>query len=105
MNGLYVIQNLGFVFLGIFFLVALVYFISRKTGPARAGREKRRIYACGEDESPEDLNVVESGFFAAIGKVLGIQKLRNFHSGDLSSYLTWIFIGLMILIMIMVMMW
>jgi len=105
MMGIYVIQNIAAVFLAVLALVTLVYYLSRRAGPVKAGKEKTRIYACGEDESPESMNVYESGFFRNMGRILGIDKLRNIHDGDLTSYLTWIFIGMVILILVMVMMW
>ena len=93
------------MFLLVLALVSLVYYLSRRSGPVKVGREKTRIYACGEDELPENMNVNEAGFFRLMGRILGFEKIKNIHSGDLSSYLTWIFIGMLILILVMVMMW
>ena len=104
MIGIYDIQTIALVFLGVLALVSLVYHLSRRAGPVKAGREKNRMYIGGEDEEPEDVNVT-GGVFRTFGKILGIYKLREAHSGDLSRYLTWILIGMLLIILIMVMMW
>ena len=105
MIGIYAIQTLAIAFLTVFALVSVVYYLFRRAGPVRVGKEKRKIYACGEDEAPENLNVNIAGFFNNLGSILGVNKLREAHSGDLSRYLTWIFIGMLLLIIVMVLQW
>jgi hypothetical protein len=103
MNGIYLVQDIGMAFLAILGIVALVYYMSRRAGPTRTGKQK--IYACGEDESPENMNVSLSGFFEQAGSVLGINHIRDAHNGDLSNYLGWILIGMLALILVMVIYW
>jgi hypothetical protein len=105
MIGVYEIQNIAILFLSVLSLTVIIYMVSRKAGPVKAGSEKRKIYACGEDRTPESMNVFESGFFRNIGKIIGIQRLRDAHSGDLSSYMTWIFVGLVLIILTLVVFW
>jgi hypothetical protein len=105
MMGIYAVQNIGILFVAVLALVGAVYYVSRRAGPVKIGKEKERIFACGEDETPENLNVLESGFFTSLGKTLGISRLRSAHDGDLSNYITWIFIGMLVLIMVLVMAW
>ncbi len=105
MIGIYEVQNIAVLFFAVLGIVYIVYYISKKAGPVKAGKEKTKIYACGEDASPENLNVFESGFFRSAGKILGIEHIKDAHNGDLSRYLTWIFIGMTVLIIVMVMLW
>ncbi|HDI02774.1 MAG TPA: hypothetical protein ENF95_01420 [Candidatus Aenigmarchaeota archaeon] len=60
------------------------------------------MYLCGEEYSEE----YERGeyFFDAVYRVFGLRKLKEIHSGDLSSYLYWIVVGI-IAILLMVMLW
>ena len=103
MNGLYMVQDIGAAFLMVLAMVALVYYLSRRAGPTKTGKQK--MYACGEDEPPERVNVSLSGVFEQAGRVLGITQIRNAHNGDLSNYLAWILIGMLALIMVMVIYW
>ena len=105
MSEIYVIQNILLVFLLVFGIISVIYYISRKSGPVKAGKEKTKIFACGEDVSPETLNLFGSGFFELMGKILGIEIIRKMHNGDLSNYMTWIFIGMLFIIVVMVIMW
>lgn len=60
------------------------------------------MYLCGEEYSEE----YERGeyFFDAVYRVFRLGKLKEIHSGDLSSYLYWIVVGI-IAILLMVMLW
>ena len=103
MNGVYEITQIGIAFAGVVVMVATLYWVSRRAGPTKSGRQ--RIFTCGEDEAPERVNVLENGFFEQVGRALGITYIRQAHNGDLSNYLTWIFIGMLALIMVMVIYW
>jgi hypothetical protein len=105
MIGIYAVQEIGLLFAAVLALVSAVYYLSSRAGPVKIGREKESIFACGEDETPDNLNVIESGFFASLGRTLGISRLRSAHDGDLSNYVTWIFIGMLLLIMVLVLSW
>ena len=60
---------------------------------------KREGYACGEKEEKA---VKARNFYKIIFSTFKLDKLREAHSGKLSDYLTWIVIGLAILILIFV---
>lgn len=101
MNQVMIMQNIivtFLVFLGIFLAV---YLIGRRPGKKK-GRE---IYACGEDISPERLNVPQDSFFRVFTKTLRIDWLRRMHTGNVSDYLVWIILGLIFIIVILSTVW
>lgn len=105
MNGLIDIQNIALVFLFLLAVLALARYISKKVTPSNPTREKRKMYASGEDIRPEKLNIPYQGFFSVIIKVFRLERAREWHSGDLSRYLTWIFTGMVVMILIFMLAW
>lgn len=74
-----------------------VFVLSRKA--------KESIFACGEDRKPEDMNVPHESFYRVLIKSFGLDSVREWHSGDLSRYLIWIFSGTVIVITILMLVW
>ena len=55
------------------------------------------MYLCGEEYSKE-YQMEGDYFYDSIMNFFGIKKLREVHSGDLSSYLYWMVLGLLFVI-------
>jgi hypothetical protein len=101
MDHVMVMQNIITTFLVFLSIFLAIYLISRRPGK-RKGRE---IYACGEDISPERLNVPQDSFFRVFTKALGIEWLRRMHTGNVSDYLIWIVLGLIFIILVLSTVW
>ena len=88
-NGAFIL----FIFIGY-----IIYKIFDRRRVADEDR-KKELYACGErwEEQP-----FSSGFYETIISALGIRKLSEAHTGDVSDYLLWLFSGIVILIMLFV---
>jgi hypothetical protein len=67
--------------------------------------EKARIFACGIKESPEMLNVPEHSYYNYLLMLLRTEALANLHSGKLSSYVTWILMGMALILSVMLILW
>ena len=106
MNGIFMPDVVGVVFLlalaASFALYGASIIISRRTkqGKKEADEGKRRVYACGEDIIAED--VPSASFYRTIIKAFKLTWLRKLHSGDLTEYLSWLFAGMFVLIIIMI---
>ena len=59
------------------------------------------MYLCGE-EYTKDYEMSSDYFFDSILKFFGIKRLRRAHSGDLSSYLYWLVLGTILVILMLV---
>jgi hypothetical protein len=68
---------------------------------ALSHKAKRRIFACGEERKPEEMNVPHESFYKVLVKSFGLENVSRWHSGDLTRYLIWIFSGTVILITIL----
>ena len=84
----------GFVVLG--FLIYLMG--NRRT---RSEERKYETYTCGEPF--EKVRINPDNFYTAIKKGLGIRDIREIHSGRLSDYLLWLFVG--IVLMVVMVLW
>ncbi len=85
----FVLTFIGFVLIG--FLVYLLG--NRKT---REEEKKYETYTCGEDFPM--VTVSTENFYDSLKKAVGVDVLRNYHSGKLSDYLLWIMIGTVVVI-------
>ena len=86
-------------------LLGLLYWVSMSVRPSIPSKEKRKIYASGENITPERMNVPYEGFFKVLIRIFSFEKVSRWHSGDLSRYLTWIFTGMVFLIIILTLVW
>ena len=59
------------------------------------------MYLCGEEYTKE-YEMSSDYFFDSILKFFGIKRLRKAHSGDLSSYLYWLVLGTILVILMLV---
>jgi hypothetical protein len=97
------IQYLALAFAGVMALLWVVSEASRRR-PERPS-EKARIFACGVDAKPEELNVPQGSHYQYMRRFLMTGPLARAHSGDLSTYISWILAGLAIIMAVMVIMW
>jgi hypothetical protein len=102
-EDLIAIQYIALAFGGAVALLWIVLESSRKP-PARA-RKKARIFACGTEAAPEELNVPPGGYLDYMKGFFRTGFLARMHSGRLSDYVAWIIIGLALIIAVMVMLW
>jgi len=70
----------------------------------KSEERETEMYLCGEEYSDE-YEMSSDYFFDTILKFLGMEKLRKKHSGDLSSYLYWMILGSIFVIIVLVMLW
>jgi len=83
----------------------LLLSISRRYMVPKPSVEKLRTYACGEVLEPEEVHVESEQFYSPIRRVFKpfYRFVRPAHTGILSTYLLWVFVGfIMILIAIVV---
>ncbi len=66
---------------------------------------KTKIYACGEDIDPDDLNIATNTFYRTFIKSFKLGKLKKLHQGLLTEYLYWMFAALVVILTIMVLSW
>lgn len=64
-----------------------------------------RIYACGEDLRPEELNIPAESFYKVFISILGLGAVRKAHSGRLGDYLLWVAVGAVLLILYVMFLW
>ena len=86
-----------------FFILAVLGFaVYHKSSKKKRGeRAKVSIYTCGEDLDPEDLNIPPETFYEYLIGLFKLRKLREWHSGNLNDYLLWIFAGMIIVIVML----
>ncbi len=62
------------------------------------------MYLCGEEYEKEYVASPDY-FFDTVLKFLGIRKLREAHSGDVSQYLYWLLLGTVFVMVMFVVLW
>jgi hypothetical protein len=63
------------------------------------------MYASGEDLKPSRSNIPAESFYKVLTKSFGFDRFAKLHTGDLSRYLTWIFTGLVAVIILLMLVW
>lgn len=66
----------------------------------RPSAEKVKTYACGEELKPEEVRVDSEQFYSPIRRVLRpfYRYIKPLHSGVLSTYLFWVVVGFIIIL-------
>lgn len=84
-------------FIVVFLLISIVFrwFVRRSGSSVNPASSK--IFACGEDYKPAELDNPASSYFSSLIKVFGLNKLNEIHNGDLSRYLTWVLSGMVVI--------
>ena len=93
-----VVATASMLFLaGISYLFIL---LNHKITPPKPTKEKVTTYACGEDISPEQARPDAEHFFSPIRRVFWpfYRHIQKRHTGELSIYLWWVVIGLLIVV-------
>ncbi len=101
MNQVLIMQNIIVVFLLLLLIFLVIYAVGKK--PVK--RKRQKIYACGEDVSPERLNVPHDSLYRVFMRSLRLEWLRRMHTGNLSDYLVWIVTGLVVIVIILSVVW
>ena len=92
------------LFAAFMIIILFAYLGSRMYAKGRPSPAKRVIYACGEDMKPEPMQIPEESFYAVFIKAMGLEKIKEWHNGDLTRYLLWMFAG-MVLLMLCLLLW
>ncbi len=87
----------------IFIAIAKLAEFHVKKAKGKSGKTK--MYACGEDIDPEDLNIAPDTFYHTFIKSFKLDKLKKLHQGLLTEYLYWMFAALVVILTIMVLLW
>jgi hypothetical protein len=102
-EDLFAIQYIALAFAGVIALLWIVLELSRK--PPAKPREKARIFACGVDATPDKLNVPSESYYDYMKRFFRTRYLSAAHSGKLSHYVSWIIVGLAVIMAMLVMLW
>jgi len=98
--GQYILFELTITFSVIVALLLFVsYRIDKRSFIQKTNVYKKKQYSCGEKEMIDD--VPASGFYGSIIETLKFYNIKKLHSGKLTDYLSWIFTGLIIIILIL----
>lgn len=98
-----VIYQITIAFAVILALSWVVYEITERK-PSKKSR-KSRIFACGMDQGPSELNVPSTNYYEQLNNFLQTERLSRLHSGRLSDYISWILIGMVFVITMLVVLW
>ncbi|MBN2042214.1 MAG: hypothetical protein JW754_00245 [Candidatus Aenigmarchaeota archaeon] len=91
---LFIGSFMGFILLGF-----LIYLIGNRS--FRPEGKKGETYTCGEPF--QKVSVTSDNFYQAIIESMGLNRLRDVHTGNLSDYVIWMVVGIvMIVIMVLV---
>ena len=101
-EDLFGIHYIALAFLGMLILLWIVLELSGNR-PRRERKEKSRIFACGMEASPGQLNVSQESYYEYMKRFLGSEPLARLHSGRLSDYVTWIIFGTVLIMAMMLM--
>ena len=99
------LQTIAVIFAVFAVIIALLNKWSRRYARGRRSDDKRKIYACGEDIRPGRMNVPQESFYAVMIKSLRLDKFRQWHSGDLTRYLIWVFTGMVLIMIYLLLLW
>ena len=64
--------------------------------------EKAKTYACGEEARPEEVHIDSEQFYSPVRRVLEpfYRYIRRAHAGILSSYLLWMVVGFVVVLIV-----
>jgi hypothetical protein len=95
------------VFGTLLLVLFLIFKLLEKNRMRAAGHQKEgnRMYACGEDLKPEELNIPAESFYKVFIRILGLGAVRKAHSGRLGDYLLWVAVGAVLVIIYVMLVW
>ncbi len=103
MEELMAMQYLALALAAVIALLWIIFEASRRE--PKKPREKARIFACGTEATPGELNVPQGSYYQYMKRFFVTGPLARVHSGRLSTYIAWILAGLAVIMTAMVMMW
>jgi len=98
------LQLVTMVFLVLIAIIVVFYGWSISYSRGRKSNAKRKIYACGEDIRPREINIPQASFYRVLIKSMKLNRLKEWHSGHLTRYLLWVFAGMVMLMMYLLLM-
>lgn len=78
----------------------LLLWASHRVTKPRPTAPKLSTYACGEEVTPEEVRPGSEEFFSPIRRTFGqfYRRVTPAHAGDLSFYLFWVTMGLLVIL-------
>ena len=75
--------------------------VGHKITAHKPSADKLKTYACGEEAKPEESHIDSEQFFSPIRRVFRpfYRFVRPAHSGILSTYLFWVMVGLIVILL------
>lgn len=86
-------------------VIALLNKWSKRYSRGRKPDAKVKIYACGEDISPGRMNVPQESFYTVMIRLLRLDKISQWHSGNVTRYLMWVFTGMVLIMIYLLLLW
>ena len=80
----------------------IILIIGHKITKPRLTPEKLKTYACGEELKPEETHMDSEQFFSPIRRIFRpfYRYIQPAHTGVLSTYLLWVVVGFIIIVII-----
>jgi hypothetical protein len=80
----------------------IILMIGHKITKPRLTPEKLKTYACGEEAKPEETHMDSEQFFSPIRRIFRpfYRYIQPAHTGVLSTYLLWVVVGFIIIVII-----
>lgn len=77
-------------------------YMGRRIAKQKPTPEKNKTYACGEELKTQEMHADSEQFFSPIRRVLRpfYRYIQAAHTGVLGTYLLWVIVGLVIIIII-----
>lgn len=78
----------------------LILLAAKKASKVKPSPQKFKTYACGEELGAEEIHADSEQFFSPIRRVFRpfYRYIRPGHGGDLSAYLFWVMVGLIVIL-------
>lgn len=102
MDEVLIMQNIIITFLILLGIFLSIYLLGKKHRKRRSGQE---IYACGEDISPQHLNLPEESFYRVFEEKMRAGWMKRAHTGNISDYIAWIVAGMVFIIILLSLLW
>ncbi len=80
-----------------------IYFIFSRFAPRKPDPVKESPYTCGEPMPP--IRIGSKNFYQPIRDALKLDEVKKIHTGDLSDYLLWIVVSVVIMLLLVSLLW
>ena len=102
-EDIFSVYYIALSFAGILALLWVVFEFSEKK-PSRE-RKKLQIFSCGMGESPKQMNVPSMNYYEYMKRFFRTDYLASIHSGKLSRYVAWIYVGMALILSVLLILW